>query len=334
MATTRLENTVPVKSFTALVEAKLVENNKFRQSGVVGTDPRVTQKANTSGLEVSLREWKRPAGGAATTQSDNPTNRFVPAGVSQNAMIARMISRTLGFSAMDIADFVSDADAIAYATGEFARLRVADEESVVLDTLTGVLADNVANDSGDMLKNLSITTGTIGDANKFGGAALIAGRQTMGDRGGDLKVLVMHSDVVNARRAAESNAFVPASKTDIGLETYMGIPIIETDNVGKGGTGSFPIYTSYFCGLSLFAYASAPVERALVTVRDELAGYGSGEETILNRFRYLLPIIGYTNKEAPVNGVSQDRAELQAAATWDRVLDRKAIPLVAIKTNG
>lgn len=334
MATTKLTDIVPVKMFSNLVESKIVEQSAFRQSGVVGVDPAITAKAQTAGLELSLRRWKRVSGAEAATVSDDDTVKFSPSKVQQNAQTARMISRALGFSAMDIANYVSDADAIAYAVSELTRLRLLDEESTLLNMLTGILADNVANDASDMLKAVHITTGTIAAANLINKDTLLTGRKTMGDKGGDLKTLVMHSDVVNNLRAAEPNAFIQTSKTDIGLYNYLGWNVIETDSVGKAGTTNYPIYTTYMAGNDLFAYASAPVDNALVQVRDELAGNGSGMETVLNRFRYLLAPYGVSNIVAPTNGVSQTNAELAAAATWDRIEVRKAIPLVALKTNG
>ena len=334
MATTRLTDIVPVKVFSSVVEGKLIQDSKFRAAGIVGTDSRVTAKAQTAGLEVTLREWKRVNGGEAANQSDNPADKFSPAAVAMNSFLARVISRTLGFSAMDIQDYASDADAVEYATSEIARLKLMDEQSTMLATLTGVLADNAANDAGDMIKNVSITTGAITVAQKMSKELLISGRAVMGDRGEDLKSIIIHSDIANALRILEPNAFVPHSKTDIGLSTYYGWNVVETDAVGKTGAGAYPIYTSYMCGDNLFAYAAVPVENALVQVRDEFAGGGSGEETVISRVRYLLPMVGFDNIAAPANGVSQTGAELSAAVTWDRKIAQKAIPLVAIRTNG
>ena len=204
----------------------------------------------------------------------------------------------------------------------------------MLATLKGILADNAANDSGDMQVARHITSGSITSANLINPAALLKARSTMGDRGGDLKVAIMHSDVVNNLRANEPNNFIPASKTDIGLAQYLDFTIVETDNVGKAGTASFPIYTTYLGGAGLFAYGNQAVDGAVVQVRDELSGFGTGQEIVLNRFRYTLPVYGVSNVAAPTNGVSQTNAELAAAATWDRVESRKAIPLAAITTNG
>lgn len=331
---TRLTDIVPIRVFSDVVESKLAEQSRFRQSGVIGTDPRVTAKAQTAGLEVTVREWRRPQGSEATSQSDNPADRLTANAVQQAPMVARMLSRSRAFSAMLIADYASDADAIDFATSEFARLRAADEEGAILAMLTGIAADNVANNACDMVRTRHITTGTIVAANLFNAAALIAGRTSMGDMGGDLTTLVMHSDVVNALRAAEPNAFIPASQTNLGLERYMGYNVIETDTIGRAGTGPHPIYTTYMCGDSLFAYAAAPVDVPLAQVRDEFAGNGSGQETVINRYRSLIHPAGFSNVVAPTNGVSQTNAQLAAAATWDRVLDRKAIPLVTVTTNG
>lgn len=332
MATTRLPNIVPIKTFESIVEGKLTENSKFRQSGIVqSNDARITKLVQTAGFETTLRDWRRPVGGEATSQNDDPTNLAVPKTVQQNAMTARIIARSNSFSAMDIVDLASDADAIEFAASEFARLRVADEESTLLAICEGIIAKGGA----DYVHNAAITTGTIDTVNKFNIANMLNGRRKLGDKGGDLSVLVLHSDVVNNLRAAEPNAFVPASQTRLGLETFAGAYVVETDNVGKAGTTNFPIYTNYFYGAGMFAYGAASVERALVQFRNELAGGGSGEETVLNRFRYALHPYGFSNDVAATNGVSQTNAELKDAATWSvKAQDRKAVPLVAIRTNG
>lgn len=336
MAYTRLTDVVPVKTFAAIVEGKIIENSKFRQSGIVVNDARVQAKvAGTKGFETTLPFWNAPSGGEADTVSDDASVKSTPRKVTQGSQTARIMTRALPFAAMDIADYASDSAAIEYAASNFARLWVSDEELALIASLKGVLADNVANDASDMLFNKSITTGTIATANKMSGNLLIDARRQMGDLGSSLTFIVMHSDVVNNLRQLEGNAFVPASTTNIGFDTYFGYRIVETDNVGVDTTvASYPVYTSYLCAPGIFGYGSQAVDGALVSVRDELAGNGSGQETILSRRRYALHPLGMTNKTAPTNGISQANSELSAAATWDRVMLRKMIPLVAIKTNG
>ena len=122
MATTRLTDIVLVKTFAKIVESKITENSKFRQSGLIVSDPRIVTKANTAGFEGTLPFWKPIAGGEAATMNDDPTSKGTPAKVEQGSMTARMIQRALSFAAMDLADYASDSDAIEYAAGEFARL--------------------------------------------------------------------------------------------------------------------------------------------------------------------------------------------------------------------
>lgn len=331
MAETRITDVVPVKTFEQIVEGKLTENSKFRQSNVITTDPRIQKLVSTAGFETTMPFWLRPQGAEATTQSDDPENKAVPKKVEQGSMVARIIARSNSFSAMDIADLASDADAIEFAASEFARLRLADEELALLSILKGIVAKGGA----DFTVNTAVTTGTIADTNRFGIPTLLEGRKKLGDMGSSLNTLVVHSDVVNNLRAKEPNAFIPASQTSLGLEQYAGWNIIETDNIGKAGTANFPLYTTYEIGSGLFAYAGASVEKALVQFRDELAGGGSGQETILNRFRYALHPHGFSNSAAPANGVSQTNAELANADTWTKVAQsRKSVPLVAIVTNG
>lgn len=341
MAITKLTDVVVPTTFAQIVESKLTENSKIRQSGIAVTDARFSV---SKGFETTVPFWRHPAGGEADSQGGDETVLGTASKVSQGKMTARVLSRAKAFSALNIASYASDADAIAFAANEFARLRVADEESAVLSILKGIIAANVANrvDSGapagtasDMVKTYSILTGTIAAGNKFSATTLLGGRTTMGDMGGDLKTLIMHSDVVNALRAAEPNSFVPASQTDIGLDRYMGYNIIETDNVGIDTTvTNYPVYTTYMVGAGLFAYAPGVQDHPLEDVRTAAAGNWSGQDTIVNRFRYMLHPYGWQASGVPANSVSLTNTELATGTNWTRAVERKAIPLVAIKTNG
>lgn len=332
MATTRITNVTSIKKFTDVVEAKLVANSKFRQAGIVYTDPRISAKAATAGLEVTLREWLRPTGGSASAATDNPADKLALRNLSQAAMVARVIQRADGFSAMELADYASDSDAVNFAISQFVRLRDEDEQSVILNILAGIMADNAANDSGDMVKDTALGTGSILAANLLNQTTLINARATMGDMGGSLDTLIMHSDVVNYLRKQEGNAFVPASKTDIGLDTYLGYKVVETDSAPVSGSGTYAKYTTYLAGKGLFGYAPCSVDKPIEETRDPLAGNGSGEDTVICRWRYLMHPAGFDNATAGA-GATQTNAELATAGTWDRKVARKAVPLVKIVTN-
>lgn len=347
MATTKLTDVVVPTTFQKVIEGKLTENSKIRQAGVVSTDPRFSV---SSGFETTVPYWRRPASGEAQSQSGDETLKGTAAKVTQGKMTARVVSRANAFSALNIASYASDADAIAYASGEFARLRVGDEESLMLAILKGIAAANAANrtvasvDSdasapagaaNDMIFSNTRSTGTIDATNQFGVTALLGGRKTMGDKGGDLKLAIMHSDVVNNLRAKEPNQFVPASQTDLGLEKYAGIYIVETDNVGVDLTvPAYPVYTTYLMGSELFAYASGVQDHPLEDVRDAAAANWGGMDSIVNRFRYMLHPYGWMATGNPANGVSLTNAELSVATNWKRAVERKAIPLAFIRTNG
>jgi hypothetical protein len=332
---TRLSDIIAVDQFSAVVEGKITEFNKLRASGIIGTDPRVDRKAQQAGFDVNLRDWKRMAGGEATSQSDDPTQKGSPDKVQMENMIARVIARARGINNMAITDFASDAEALAFAAVELARLRASDEESAAYSILKGLVADNVSSHSADAVKDASITTGTIAAANKMSLQLLLQARGKLGDAADQLKFAVLHSDVANALRILDINAYIPASKTDTGLAMVGSWNIIETDQVGVDTTvSSYPVYTSYLVGAGLFAYASVPEKLPFENFRDPFAGNFSGEDTLINRYKHILHPYGYSNVAAPSNGVSQSNAELAADATWTRVAPLKAIPLVAIKTNG
>lgn len=340
MAVTKLTDVVTPKVFAAVAEAKLLENSKIRQSGIAVTDARFEI---SKGFEVTVPFWRHPAGGEAQSQGGDEAVNGTASKVTQGSMTARVLSRANAFSAMNIASYATGAEAIDFAAGEFGRLRVADEETAMLAILKGIEGANVANrlaantsgKANDMIVNKAITTGTIAAQHKMSKDVLLAGRASMGDRGSDLTAVIMHSDLVNALRAAEPNAFIPTSLTNITLDKYLGYLIIETDNAPVDTTvNNYPVYTSFMVGSGLFAYANGVQDHPLEDVRNPAGGSWSGVDTVVNRFRYMLHAYGYQASGVPVNEVSLTNAELATATNWTRCVDRKAVPLTILKTNG
>lgn len=340
MAITKLTDIVTPKVFAAVAEAKLLENSKIRQAGIAVTDARFEL---SKGFETTIPFWRHPAGGEAQSQGGDETVNGTASKVTQGSMTARVLSRANAFSAMNIASYATGAEAIDFAAGEFGRLRVSDEESTMLAVLKGIELANVANrvaagatgKASDMIVDKSITTGTVGAANKMSKDVFLAGRSSLGDRGGDLNAVIMHSDLVNSLRAQEPNAFIPTSLTNITLDRYLGYLIIETDNAPVDRTDATrPIYTSYMVGQALFAYANGVQDHPLEDVRNAAGGSWSGVDTVVNRFRYMLHAYGYQALGVPANGVSLTNAELAVGENWTRCVDRKAVPLTILKTNG
>lgn len=334
MATTRLSDIIVPKVFTALVNGAVIEKSTLRKAGVILSRPDFDARAQGAGFETTMPFWSPIAWSEANSSGDDPAVFAVPQKTSQAQMTAKRFHRNKTFQAMDIINAAAGTDASAFAISQLADAWAQEEEYLAMKMVEGLRLKNVASNSGDMSLSISITTGTIVDANRLTPTSLITLKSTLGDaaQGGFVDTIVMHSDVFHGIQKNEANAFVPASKTDLGFATYLGYKVVVSDKCTKDITvPAYPVYTSFLCGSGLFGVGVGASETVLE--RSELAGNGSGVESLISRRAFILHPAGHNITTAPANGVSFTNAEMAVAAPWARVVDRKAVPLAIIRTN-
>ena len=327
MATFRLSDAVVPSAFNALVNGAVVEKSELRKSGLILNTPEFDALAKGTGFVANLPFWNAISHVEADSVNDDPTAKLAPRKVGQGNQIARRYHRAMAFSTMDLLRSVTGGDATAYVVSDLARLWADDEEALAIAMLSGIIADDA-----NMVHNVSVTTGTAKNLDL--NTIIMAGPTTqMGLAARSLNTLVVHPTVFAGLQAQEGNAFVPASKTDIGLATYAGYKLVQSENLPVDTTTpGFPIYTSYLMGSNVFGYGLG--DTSIAFQRDELAGNGSGEETVVSRRAFVMHVNGYKCDATPANGVTLVNSEVDDATSWTRVVDRKAVALAAIKTNG
>jgi len=114
----------------------------------------------------------------------------------------------------------------------------------------------------------------------------------------------------------------------------MGKLIIMDDSmpVVAGGTSGFK-YTSILFGTGAFGYGNGSVDVPVELESQAAQGNGAGVQTLFTRKNLIIHPFGFKDDGTPA-AESYTPAELAAAATWDRVVDRKNIPMAFIVTNG
>lgn len=329
MATMRLSDGVVPSIFNNLVNGKVTELSNFRNAGLIRQTPEFNALASGTGFVANLPFWSPIAHSEALSASDDPSVKATPRKVSQGSQVARRFHRVLPFSAMDLIRAATGGDATAYAISQIAAQWAIDEEKLAIAMLKGIEADNVAANSSDMVKDVAVTTGT---ARLLDLDVLIDAATTMGDAKGALNTLVVHSTVHAVLQKTQANAFVPKASTNLGFDTYAGYRLVVSDNCPVDETTpSYTKYTSYLMGSDALGYGLGDTSTAFQ--RDELAGNGSGEETVVSRRSFIMHVNGFKNDATPANGVSLTNSEVDDATSWSRQVDRKAVPIAIIKTN-
>ena len=336
MATVQLADIIDVKVFADLPAVNTPEKTAFYEAGIVTRNSLMDSIASAAGKVSELPFWNDIDPTIAPNLStDNPATIATAAKITQGEQIARKAFLNKGMSASDLASEL----AMGPRAMEHIRARVDTywtrqwQRRLVAST-NGILADNVANNSGDM--RISVAAEAIGSqtaSTKFNRDSFTDAVYTMGDAAQGLRVIAVHSAVMSQMVKNDDITFIPDSDGKLTIPTYMGLRVIVDDGLTvRAGTTSGFVYTSVLFGEGAFAYGDGEPLNGVEIEREASQGNGAGVETLWTRKTWLLHPFGFQATSTPAS-VSFSLAELATDAAWGRVVARKSVPMAFLQTN-
>lgn len=327
-------------SYTSLTNT---ENDALVQSGIIAQNTVMDRLASGGATVGTIPFWKDLDRTVEQNYSnDDPADIAVPGGITTGSMKYRKSYVNQSYGSMDLVSELLEQDPLEVIKARFDAYWVGRRQRRLLATLKGVFADNVANDSGDMVIDIS---GLAGEAARFNADAFIDAQFTLGDRAGGLAGMIVHSNVMKKMVKDDEIDTIRDSEGAIILRVYRDKFVMMDDTLPVSGAGADRIYTSYLFGAGAFGFAGEeghafalgegqPANAAWVE-RTEQAGNGGGMEVIGERKTWLLHPFGFSWVEegAAMAEFSPTDADLGLAAHWNRVVTRKDVPLAAIKSK-
>jgi hypothetical protein len=273
--------------------------------------------------------------------NDDPADLAVPHGITTGTMKYRKSYMNQSFGSMDLVKELMGQDPLQQIRNRFGNYWIGRRQRRLLATMKGILADNIANDGGDMLTDISAEVAP--EDQLWNGDAFIDAAYQLGDRVNAIQALVVHSKV-GARMAKNDDVeTIRDSEGKILLRIYKEKVLLLDDTVPKTGTGADTVYESYLFGGGAFGFAGvegsafglaegAPADAAWVE-RTEQAGNGGGMEVIGERVTQILHPFGFEWVEGTLTEFSPTDADLGLAAHWNRVVSRKHVPMAVIRSK-
>lgn len=340
MATVRLSDAVVPEVYRSYTAVDSPEKSEIFKSGIIARDPLMDAIARAGGITGTIPFWLDLDQTIEENQSnDDPADLAVPNKIGSNRMVYRKCFVNQSWSAMDLVSELAGSNPMQRIRNRFGTYWTRRDQRRLLATLNGIYADNVANDSGDMVVNIGALSGA---AAQFSAEAAIDAEFTMGDAVGAFVAVMVHSAILAKMEKNDLIDNIPDSEGK-PVRYYRGKRVIVDDNVPKSGSGADTIYTSIFFGGGAIGFGGVeghsfamgegvPMEPVWVE-RVEQAGNGGGMETIGERRTIIMHPFGFRWIEDPagtgndLTEFSPTNADLANAAHWDRVVARKQVPI-------
>lgn len=337
MAVTRLSDLVFGENFNTYTVERSTRRNAFVAAGVMVVDLAIAAFMSDQGFLVNMPHFKRLANDEPNASSDNPADVAVPKKIGTGNEIARKLMRNQGWSSADLNAALIARDPMLAIGDQVSDYWQGVNQTTLLKICQGILADNIANDGGDMVK--TVATDATGDpvaGELFGTDVMIDAEQTMGDAKGALRAIAVHS-VIHSRMR-KSGALLPVydpQTGDLAYETYDNKRVIVDDDMPVAAGANRKTYTSILFGFGAFRSGLGTPKTPNAVSREEAEGNGEGVETLWNRRHEVIHPTGFAVAGTQISSnATPSYSALATASNWNRVFDRKNIPLAFIQTNG
>jgi len=336
MSTVRLSDAVEPTVFNNYISKNTMQKSAFYGAGVFRSDGDLAAKLAGGGRTFNVPFWKDLDDSEPDAASDDPDSHAVPSKLSSGTDVARRIIWTKGWSAAHLVAELAGADPMKRISERVSEYWARRLDDAAIATLRGVFADNVLNDGGDMVEDISIDTGATLTADELISApAVMAAAQTMGDAKDQLKLLVIHSEVETRLAENDLISFRPDSTGTSFIPHYLNYRVLVSDKVPAIMGANKVRYHNYLIGADALGWAESAVARPVSVEQDESAGDGMGVETLWTRRQFAVHPYGVKWTDANVGGEFPTLSELRLASNWDRVYaERKQIPIALLITNG
>ena len=337
MASTQISDIYNPVTFGRRIAQAQTNLNSFISSGIMSNDTALGAQAAVGGNTGEMTNYKPMRNAEPNYSTDNPATIAGTGKANSQTLTYRKYYGNRGFSFMDLAGMINlqqGLDPVDVITSQLGQYWASVDQTRVIRSSLGLLADSVANHTSDMLVTVATDgAGAVTDAQRISADVVIDAKQTLGDHASKLNAIAMHSVIKSRLQRQNLITDVPDARGEIMFQEYLGYRIIEDDDMPAQAGANRITYTCILFAAGSIGYASVPTEKPTEIERVAGAGNGSGESRIWTRNAGIIQPMGYSFVSGAVAGQSATWAELTDATNWTRVWERKNVPLAFIQVN-
>jgi hypothetical protein len=331
MAETRLTNAVVPRVFTAYTAEESIYKARMFRSGVIALNPGVSALLNGGGKIFDLPFWQDVGG----TSGDVPSETVA---ATVNNLVAkqqtfRRQTRLKAWGTNDLVKVFAGDNPIEALQNMVIEYWADAYDRIAMETIKGVLADNIANDASDLLNDVSAVVGAGGI---FNSDAVIDAQGKLGENGtvgrgdlnnGDYAAIIVHPLTYAVMRKQNAIDFIPIGDQSRPTAFYMGMQVIVDRHSPVSGANYDTIIAkpgALQFGQSVFGYEPTELDRA--------PGTGFGIDALYTRRVFGIHPVGTQWLDHTVtDNVTPSDANLALAANWDRVYAKENMHFVVLR---
>jgi hypothetical protein len=324
-AYTKLTDAIIPSVFAQYSFEEHVQSLEIFQAGILFNDPMITAKLSMGGRSVDMPGWKDLGNDPSEPINDDETDSIETKKIGSRREVAARNIRAQAWGFADLTAVLAGDDPQKVVVRRQTDYWQRAHKLTLINMLQGVIADNIANDSSDLVLD---TNASITETDAIDAAYL------MGDQADKFRTWWMHSRQMKALKKLDLIDFIPSSQQGgMLIPYYMGLRVVVDDDIPV----STNEYTAFMFKPNAIMWNELPVNTEGGPVefdRKPKLGHGGGITEMVARRHFVPHVPGTRWLDASVAGEFATDAEFALAANWDRTASSvKNMTFIAIRTT-
>lgn len=332
MAVTQIGDIISEVEFQAEALQQSLRLSALFETGAMVQDAKLSEMASANtGTVFNFDYFNDLDDTEANVSSDNPATLGTAGAITTSQETTVKLMRNKGWGSANLASAMS-------ATGkpyETILTRISaywgrQYDLTGLSVLKGIIIDNITNNAGDMVHDISAEVDPLDQTADF--SAVIDAKYTMGDHADQLSVMIAHSAISATLLKDQVTNRVFDAQGNLLYEEIAGLRMITRDTVPN----AVGVYDSILLSLGAIGFGYGAPEVQEEEESSASGGNGEGIKTVWSRRHYAIHPYGFNfvgRKGAGFAGESPTNAELEAVANWTRIKERKAVKIAILRSK-
>ena len=328
MALTQIADVVVPEVFGPYAGSLSTTTSKLIASNAVAIDGDLSSKLAAGGSTFNMPSWAAPDAEAEYQLPTDDSTEITPVKSVAQSEIAVRLAGNEAYSSAQLAAQLAGSNPHDALAGHIGNIVAGKRQTQLINQLNGLFATALAGSVSDIASE-SIAGQTVGTT--FNSDTFVDALAPFSDMLGSSYSLIVHPDVYLKMMKETLIDFVSVGDGSTQIQTYLGHPVVTDARCPKvaGITDGFK-YTSYITAPGAVRMGTGSFEVAVDM--NELAGTGSGVETLIVRDNFAFHVAG-TKWTGTAAGAAPIGSELATGGNWAKVIDTKLIPMAAIVSN-